>query len=143
MDSTAPLPEPRSKHWTLHITGQASALVMLLLTGSVACDARPAAGPQDGTRKADPVLGQRLLTQYQCGSCHAIPGVAAARGMQGPSLAAFGKRSYIAGHIPNRPEALVRWIMQPSALAPDTLMPSMGVSPGDARDMAAYLESLQ
>ena len=143
MDSIAPPPEPRSKHRTLQVTGQASALVMLLLTGSVACDARPAAGPQDGTRKADPVLGQRLLTQYQCGSCHAIPGVAAARGIQGPSLAAFGKRSYIAGRIPNRPEALVRWIMQPSALAPDTLMPSMGVSPGDARDMAAYLESLQ
>lgn len=63
--------------------------------------------------------------------------------MQGPSLAAFGKRSYIAGHIPNRPDALARWIMQPAALVPDTLMPSMGVSLGDARDMAAYLGSLQ
>ena len=87
--------------------------------------------------------GQRLLTQYQCGSCHAIPGIAAARGMQGPTLEAFGRRSYIAGRIPNRADHLVRWIVQPSALVPDTTMPAMGVSPEPARDMAAYLGSLK
>ena len=78
-----------------------------------------------------------------CGSCHAIPGVEAARGSQGPSLRAFGKRSYIAGHIPNRPDALARWLVAPSALVPDTAMPSMGVSLADARDMAAYLRGLE
>ncbi len=122
-------------------------LVMLLLMGlgCAGCDATPAANlsPAGGGRAPDPALGQRLLAQYQCGSCHAIPGVAAARGIRGPSLEAFGKRSYIAGYIPNRPDALVRWIVQPSALVPGTLMPSMGVSAGDARDMAAYLESLE
>ena len=87
--------------------------------------------------------GQRLLTQYQCGSCHAIPGVAAARGVQGPTLEAFGKRSYIAGRIPNQADHLARWIVQPSALVPDTAMPAMGVSPDQARDMAAYLGSLK
>ncbi len=87
--------------------------------------------------------GQRLLTQYQCGSCHAIPGVAAARGIQGPTLEAFGRRSYIAGRIPNRADTLVRWIVQPAALVPDTTMPAMGVSPEQARDMAAYLGSLK
>ena len=87
--------------------------------------------------------GQRLLTQYQCGSCHAIPGIAAARGMQGPTLEAFGRRSYIAGRIPNRADYLARWIVQPSALVPDTAMPAMGVSPDQARDMAAYLGSLK
>ena len=87
--------------------------------------------------------GQKLLAQYQCGSCHAIPGVAASRGMTGPSLESFGRRSYIAGQIPNRPEALARWIVQPRALVPGTTMPSMGASADDARDMAAYLHSLQ
>ena len=87
--------------------------------------------------------GQRLLAQYQCGSCHAIPGVAAARGMQGPSLEAFGKRSYIAGRIPNRAEVLARWISAPQSLVPDTAMPSMGVNAADARDMAAHLGRLQ
>ena len=87
--------------------------------------------------------GQLLLTQYQCGSCHAIPGIAAARGIQGPTLEAFGKRSYIAGRIPNQADHLARWIVQPSALVPDTAMPAMGVSPDEARDMAAYLGSLK
>jgi len=98
-----------------------------------------------GTAQAgvDADRGQRLLTQYQCGSCHAIPGVAAARGIQGPSLEAFGKRSYIAGRIPNRADALARWISAPQSLVPDTAMPNMGVSSADARDMAAYLGRLQ
>lgn len=87
--------------------------------------------------------GQRLLAQYQCGSCHAIPGVAASRGMTGPNLEAFGRRSYIAGQIPNRPDTLARWIVQPQSLVPGTPMPSMGASAEDARAMAAYLHSLQ
>ncbi len=89
------------------------------------------------------MLGQRLITQYQCGSCHAIPGVAASRGRLGPSLQAFGKRSYIAGRVPNSPDALAQWLVAPASLVPDTAMPSMGVSPEDARHMAAYLGQLE
>lgn len=92
---------------------------------------------------AQMVRGQQLLAQYQCGSCHAIPDVQIARGTVGPPLAAFGRRSYIAGQVPNGPDALARWIVSPQALVPDTVMPSMGVSPADARDMAAYLLALE
>lgn len=87
--------------------------------------------------------GQRLLTQYQCGSCHAIPQVPASRRLNGPSLEAFGKRSYIAGHLPNRSDTLAQWIMSPQSLVLDSPMPNMGVSLTDARDMAAYLGALQ
>lgn len=87
--------------------------------------------------------GRQLLAQYQCGSCHTIPDVQAARGRTGPALAAFGKRSYIAGQVPNGPDALVRWIVAPAAVVPGTTMPAMGVSPQDARDMAAYLLALE
>ena len=83
------------------------------------------------------------MAQYQCGSCHAIPGVPASQGSIAAPLDAFGRRSYIAGRIPNSSEALAQWIMSPTALIPDTPMPSMGVSSGDARDMAAYLGGLQ
>ena len=121
--------------------GRTSASSLLLAgLGMAGCDARPAGTAQAG---ADADRGQRLLMQYQCGSCHTIPGVASARGVQGPSLEAFGKRSYIAGRIPNRAEALARWISAPKSLVPDTAMPSMGVAAADARDMAAYLERLQ
>lgn len=92
---------------------------------------------------AQRVSGQRLLAQYQCGSCHAIPGVPIAQAVIGPPLAAFGRRSYIAGHLPNHPDTLARWIVAPAALVPGTTMPAMGVSPEDARDMAAYLLALE
>lgn len=87
--------------------------------------------------------GRLLLAQYQCGSCHTIPDVQAARGRTGPTLAAFGRRSYIAGQVPNGPEHLVHWIVAPATLVPGTTMPAMGVSPEDARDMAAYLLALE
>lgn len=121
--------------------GFALALAALAGIGCAGCDA---AGPGDEARSAaNPKQGQRLLAQYQCGSCHAIPDVPAARGIRGPSLEAFGKRSYIAGRIPNTPEALARWIVAPAALVPDTTMPSMGVSPAEAHAMAAYLGTLR
>ena len=117
-----------------------TASILLAGLGVANCDAGTTGTARAG---ADADRGQRLLAQYQCGSCHAIPGVAAARGMQGPSLEAFGKRSYIAGRIPNRADALARWISAPQSLVPDTAMPNMGVSNADARDMAAYLGRLQ
>ncbi|UGQ48674.1 c-type cytochrome [Massilia endophytica] len=91
----------------------------------------------------DAERGRKLLAQYQCGSCHAIPGVMGARSTAGPSLETFARQSYIAGHLPNYPEPLVRWIVDPPAIHPGTLMPNMGVSPADARHMAAYLYTLQ
>ncbi|HWT73071.1 MAG TPA: c-type cytochrome [Oxalicibacterium sp.] len=91
----------------------------------------------------DIARGQRLLAQYQCGACHAIPRVDDARGRAGPPLEKFGRRAYIAGHVPNNADNLARWIADPRALVPDTAMPNMGVSPDDARAMAAYLLTLQ
>ena len=87
--------------------------------------------------------GRALLAQYQCGACHAIPGVPSSRGQVAQPLDAWRHRSYIAGRLPNREELLVRWIVQPAALVPGTLMPSMGVSPEDAQAMAAYLFTLE
>jgi len=87
--------------------------------------------------------GQRLLAQYQCGSCHTIPGVASAGSQAASSLAGFGGRSYIAGRLPNQPALLAQWIAKPQSLVPGTLMPDMGVPPADARDMAAYLLARQ
>lgn len=126
----------------------AGAVAFSLLTASVggalsSCEVGERPLPNDVASKARIDHGRRLLAQYQCGSCHAIPEVDAARGNAGPSLAAFGKRSYIAGRVPNLPDNLARWIVEPAALVPGTAMPSMGVSQEDARDMAAYLLHLK
>jgi cytochrome c len=107
------------------------------LVGLCCSGLAPAAAANDAER------GRRLLTQYQCGSCHVIPGVAAATGRTAPTLAAFGRRSYIAGQAPNEGDALERWIIAPRALVPDATMPAMGAGEADARDMAAYLRRLR
>lgn len=59
------------------------------------------------------------------------------------SLRAWGRRSYIAGRLPNRPDLLAQWIVDPQALVPGTPMPRMGVSLADAQHIAAYLLSLE
>lgn len=108
-----------------------------------ACDTRDMpAPPATAIPPGNAERGQRLLAQFQCGACHQIPDVPAARSHMGPSLANMGKQSYIAGQSPNQPETLVRWIVDPQAMQPGTLMPAMGVSADQARDMAAYLYGL-
>ena len=118
----------------------AALLILGLGLGLTGCSASEGGA---GAPAASAARGQRLLVHYQCGSCHAIPEVPATRRLNGPSLQAFGKRSYIAGHLPNRRDTLAQWIMSPQSLVPDSPMPDMGVSPADARDMAAYLGTLQ
>jgi cytochrome c2 len=118
--------------------GAAAALVLAALA---ACGDSPGtAVPTDG---GDPVRGRVLMAQYQCGACHAIPGVPGARGTLGPPLEGFALHSYISGELPNRPDTLRRWIADPAALVPDTAMPDVGASEADAADMAAYLGTLR
>ncbi|HEX6397344.1 MAG TPA: hypothetical protein VFZ95_07975, partial [Steroidobacteraceae bacterium] len=65
------------------------------------------------------------------------------RGRVGPPLTNFAQRAFIAGQVPNSPETLVRWIQNPPSIVPNTAMPVLGISEGDARDIAAYLYTLQ
>jgi cytochrome c2 len=91
----------------------------------------------------DARAGRETIAAYQCGVCHAIPGVRGARGVVGPPLDRFALRSFIGGRVPNTPENLVRWVMDPGALAPGTAMPAVGLDEQQARDVAAYLYGLR
>ena len=97
---------------------------------------RPALG-------GDPGSGRLLLRQFGCGSCHEIPGVAAARGKVGPPLAGVARRVYLAGTLPNTPEAMAAFIRDPQRADPKTAMPDMNVGEEHARDMVAYLYTLK
>jgi cytochrome c2 len=85
--------------------------------------------------------GRVVITTAACGSCHVIPGIDGATGQVGPSLVHVGLRVTLAGRLQNDPQQMTRWIMHPQQLVPGSGMPEMGISPGDARDMAAYLYS--
>jgi len=107
--------------------------------------AAPAAGCGRDSRAArlvpggDPARGKLAIRRHGCGTCHEIPGVGAATGQIGPSLAAIGARLYLAGRLPNTPDHLIEWIREPQRVVPGNVMPDMTVSSGDAADIAAYL----
>ena len=101
---------------------------------------QPAVQPAD---VADPSRGIVALRQYGCATCHRIPGVVGADTPVGPPLAHLARRSFIAGAVPNSPERLIEWIRGPQTVHPGSAMPDLGVTERDARDMAAYLQSLK
>lgn len=115
--------------------------LLLALVAAPACSSGGDAEREllaSGTR-GDPVRGEAAISRFGCGSCHVIPGVARARGMVGPPLTDFARRSYIAGTATNTADNLVAWIRRPDSVEPGTVMPALGVSDGEARDIAAYL----
>ncbi len=84
-----------------------------------------------------------VLRQYSCHSCHEIEGVVGPQTHVGPPLKAWGARKYIAGVAPNTKENLMRFIRNPQALSPQTLMPNLDVAEQHADVMATYLLDLK
>lgn len=93
--------------------------------------------------RGNPHAGKQLIVSYGCGACHTIPGIYTARGVVGPPLMFFSRRTMIAGEIPNSPDNLVRWLKDPKAVEPGTAMPKLGLTQEQAQDVAAYLYTLQ
>ena len=112
--------------------------VVLLVLGAMGCGS-PSPETESG---GDPKQGAILLSAHGCGSCHTIPGVSGASGTIGPPLARYARRAYIAGKLPNQPDNLTRWIRDPQSIEPGTAMPNLPVNETEARDMAAYLYTL-
>lgn len=90
----------------------------------------------------DSKAGRRAIAAYGCGSCHVIPGVPGAKGVVGPSLDKLAIRATIAGRLPNAPAAMEHWLRHPQTVVPGNGMPEQGVTARDARDMTAYLYTL-
>lgn len=91
----------------------------------------------------DPERGRLAIAARPCGGCHQIPGVPGAASAVGPSLKAFAGRVYIGGRARNTPDNLIQWIKDPHAIDPQNVMPPMGIGDAEARDIAAYLYTLQ
>jgi cytochrome c2 len=90
----------------------------------------------------DPDRGAAAIVQYGCGGCHTIPGIASANGRVGPDLADVARRVYVAGVTTNTPEHLIGFITNPKSVDEKTAMPMTGISPDEARDVAAYLYAI-
>lgn len=90
----------------------------------------------------DPEAGKRAIGQYLCATCHQIPGIVGATKQVGPPLNAMASRKYIGGVLPNTEENMIAWLRGPQRFAPLSAMPDLRITEKDARDMAAYLSTL-
>lgn len=123
----------------------AAAILLCLVAGTTACrDRRQNVYDQARTLTGgDPGKGMAAIDKYGCGGCHTIPGVAGATATVGPPLTNIASRSILGGHLTNTPDNMMLWIKRPQQIDPKNVMPDMGVTDGDARDITAYLYTLR
>jgi cytochrome c2 len=114
----------------------------ILFGGSLACRSGTHSEAAQLTG-GDPDRGVATIGRYGCAACHTIPGIRGATALVGPPLDRIASRAYLAGRIENTPANMVRWIQHPQKVEPGTVMPEMGVTEADARDIAAYLYTLR
>jgi cytochrome c2 len=96
---------------------------------------------------ADAARGRELLDVKGCGLCHRMTGVAPLHGALLPAGVTAPDMVRAVRLAPDlrvtrerwRPSLLVRWLLHPSQVKPDTLMPEMRLAEADARSIAAYL----
>jgi cytochrome c oxidase subunit 2 len=100
-----------------------------------------AAGPAQPT-STDLLRGRQIFTDRPCSACHTIAGIS--NGTIGPDLTHVASRAELAaGTIPNTPENLAMWIVDPQSIKPGNLMPNETLSGPDLQALVAYLDSLK
>jgi cytochrome c2 len=117
-------------------------LILVVAAAAGACGEASAPHPAQQVVEGDPATGRILARSEGCMACHAVEGMPGAIGIVGPPLHGFRQRAFIAGRVPNRPDQLIAFLVNPPAVDPETAMPDMGLSPADARNIAAWLYSL-
>ncbi len=116
----------------------AIAFLLCAVGGAASCRDAPSVVPGGSVAR-----GKATITALGCGSCHTIAGIPGARGLVGPPLTGVGNRSILAGELANTPENMMHWVEDPPSVEPNTDMPNLGVTPAQARDIAAYLYTLR
>jgi mono/diheme cytochrome c family protein len=108
-----------------------------------AASAAPPAKRAEALLPADAKRGAAAMHQYACATCHVIPGIVGASKPVGPPLEGMAARAFVAGVVPNTPENLERFLLDPQAISPESAMPRLGLREQDARDIAAFLLTLR
>lgn len=108
------------------------------LTASGTPEPAPVAVSAEPARVA---RGKQLLGERGCIGCHEVSGA----GLPSPPKSEGFVRTL--GLAPDlryarersEPSALARWLLDPSRVKHDAVMPNLGLAPEDARDLAAFL----
>jgi cytochrome c oxidase subunit II len=91
---------------------------------------------------AELLRGRQVFLDHPCSACHTITGIS--NGTAGPDLTHVASRSELAaGTIPNTPENLAVWVVDPQSVKPGNLMPNESIPGPDVQALVAYLDSLK
>jgi cytochrome c oxidase assembly factor CtaG/cytochrome c2 len=120
------------------ILAMAFLLLPLLLGGC----GNAAIGSEPSPTGGDSRQGVKLIAEAGCGACHVVPGIEGANGLVGPPLNRMGVRVTIAGVLRNTPDNMIEWLRHPQAVVPNNAMPDMNLDERQARDITAYLYTL-
>jgi cytochrome c oxidase subunit II len=95
------------------------------------------------TTSTDPaVQGANLFLNKGCAGCHTVNGVSG--GAVGPNLTHLQSRDCFAGCLfPMNDQDLRRWLRDPPAEKPGSVMPNLNLSETEITNLIAYLDSLK
>lgn len=125
----------------LNLSAEQARDVATYLTRSASAAAAPAP-PLAVTRDpAHIARGKTLMTERGCVACHRMSGSdLPAPPESGPASRALGLAPDLRfARARAEPATLLRWLLDPSGLKPDSAMPSLGLRPEEARDLAAFV----
>ncbi|WP_036018240.1 cytochrome c oxidase subunit II [Paraburkholderia mimosarum] len=101
-------------------------------------EARPAAAPGNAAAQH----GAQVF-MARCAACHTVRGTDAT-GAQGPDLTHLASRRLIAaGALANTSANRLDWVAHAQRIKPGSLMPGIVLTPADAGDLGAWLDTLQ
>jgi len=87
--------------------------------------------------------GRRVFESTSCVNCHAVGGTNGT-GRFGPDLThLMSRRTIASGAAENNSQNLRRWIENPDAIKPGSLMPAMKLNDAELDALMRYLETLQ
>jgi len=127
-------------------TGHADMLVTLVVHPQAEYAAWIGDALKEAARATAPETkaGRELFLSLPCTGCHTIKGTTAA-GKVGPELTYVASKKSIAGGLlsPVNEANLTKWLQNPPAVKPGTLMPNLNLSAEQIRDLVSYLLTLK
>lgn len=127
-------------------TGHADMLITLVADSPEDYTAWIKRALAEANRQSDPATakGRETFLSLACVGCHTVQGTTA-QGKVGPELSHVASKPSIAGGAlsPVNEANLTRWITNPPAVKPGTLMPNLGLSEQQVHDIVQWLLTLK
>lgn len=87
--------------------------------------------------------GKVLFVTKACSGCHTVEEMPEAQGKVGPDLTHQAGGTQIAGLLPRSDENMRKWLANPPAVKPTTLMPNQNLTDDEIDALIAFLRTMR